>query len=173
MTAGSDEARYEAAGQVWLVSWFPATDRPEGCDHGAAAVCLSGDGSAVIVSPDGVAWDVPAGRPDPGETPIETMRREVLEEACAIVTDARCLGFVRSRCIAGREEGLTLVRAFWLATVEVKPWAPKFEIRHRDFVAPAHLIERLGLPDPLGQMLQRACAVAGLRVAPEPQAPSG
>ena len=162
MTGDTHEIPYESAGQTWLVSWHPATDRPEGRDHGAAAVCLADNGLVVIVSRDGVAWDVPAGRPEPGEAPTETLVREVLEEACATVTEARCLGFVRSRCVAGAEEGLTLVRGFWLASVIVEPWEPRHEIAHRDFVHPDRLLDRLGLPAPLGLMLRRACEVAGV-----------
>jgi hypothetical protein len=39
--------------------------------------------------------------------------REIMEEACARVTGARLLGFVRGRCADGREKGLVLVRSIW------------------------------------------------------------
>jgi len=39
-----------------------------------------------VISPDGGIWDLPAGRPVPGENWEETLRREMDEEACATVT---------------------------------------------------------------------------------------
>ena len=49
----------------------------------------------------------------------ETLRREVREEACVEVTDAKLLGFHRGECIRGHEKGLVLVRSLWLAKVQV------------------------------------------------------
>jgi hypothetical protein len=53
------------------------------------------------------------------------------EEACAIVMQARLLGFSRSICVAGSQKGLVLVRSNWRADVELAPWNPQFEIPYR------------------------------------------
>lgn len=66
-------------------------------------------GGLVLISHDGDHWGFPAGRPEENEQPEETLVREVLEEACALVTDYRLLGFSRSLCIEGHERGLVLV----------------------------------------------------------------
>jgi predicted NUDIX family NTP pyrophosphohydrolase len=71
----------------------------------------------MLVSHDGIEWDWPAGRTEGDETWELTLRREILEEVCATVVDARLLGFCRSVCIAGREADLVLVRSFWRARV--------------------------------------------------------
>ncbi len=102
----------------------PAASAPPGQPHGANAFCLTSDGDVVLISPDGERWGWPGGRPEPGESWEQTLRREISEEACATVTGARLLGFVRSRCTSGREEGLVLVRSIWLAEVTVLPWQP-------------------------------------------------
>ena len=57
--------------------------------------------------------------------------------AGAIVTGARLLGAVRSRCLSGPEEGLVLVRSIWRAEVTLLPWRPEYEIRFRR-VVPTH-----------------------------------
>jgi hypothetical protein len=71
-----------ANGQGWLVSWHCASNPPDGTPHGAEGVCLTTAGDVVLVSQDGVRWSLPAGRPELGETWEDTLRREVLEEAC-------------------------------------------------------------------------------------------
>jgi ADP-ribose pyrophosphatase YjhB (NUDIX family) len=84
-------------------------------------------GSIVVISPDGVIWDLPAGRPEPGENWEQTLRREMDEEACATVTGARLLGFTRGQCLTGPERGRVLVRSVWRADVELRPWEASFE----------------------------------------------
>ena len=77
--------------QDWLVSWHDATSPPEGTPHGASGLCVTATGEIVITSADAVLWDLPGGRPEGEETWEQTLRREVLEEACATVKEARLL----------------------------------------------------------------------------------
>ncbi len=53
---------------------------------GAAAVAIDGDGRVCLLrqfrhAAGGWLWELPAGRRDPGEAPLATARRELLEEA--------------------------------------------------------------------------------------------
>ena len=128
----------------WLVSWHPPPDPPDGIPHGAEGVCVTPAGDVVLISPDGELWDLPAGRPEPGETWEDTLRREMLEEACATVVAARLLGFVRGECVAGPERARILVRSIWRADVELGPWRPLHEIPHRRVVGPADVEGTLG-----------------------------
>jgi ADP-ribose pyrophosphatase YjhB (NUDIX family) len=138
-----EEFRVRADGQDWIVSWYPPPIAPDGRSHGSAGVCVTCDGSIVLVGTDGVHWSMPAGRPEGDETWEQTLRREVAEEACATVTEAKLLGFCRSFCVEGREEGLALVRSFWRAQVELGKWEPKFEISHRQVFAQAEVLSNL------------------------------
>ncbi|MEV4513181.1 NUDIX domain-containing protein [Dactylosporangium sp. NPDC049525] len=155
--------------QDWLVSWHPPGERPAGRQHGANGVCLAG-ADLVLISDQGVHFGLPGGRPEADETDLETLCREMREEACVRVTEARLLGVARSECIAGPELGLVLIRSFWRAEVVVDPWEPRFEIPHRRVVpAAAALDEVWDYADGSVRIMARVLAEAGLaQVRPAP-----
>jgi NAD(P)-dependent dehydrogenase (short-subunit alcohol dehydrogenase family) len=70
---------------------------------------------------DGERWGWPGSRPEDDESWEQTLRREVLEEACAAVVGARLLGFCRSARLTGPEQCLVLARSIWLAEIELMP----------------------------------------------------
>jgi ADP-ribose pyrophosphatase YjhB (NUDIX family) len=147
-------------GQDWRVAWCPPSEPPRGTPHGAEAVCVAA-GRIVVVSPDGRRWGLPAGRPEPGERWVDTMRREVAEEACAEVTDCRLLGFSRGLCVRGPQEGLVLVRSMWRAEVRLAPWEPEFEMAHRRLLPVEAAFGALSFPEGLGPFNRRLFAEAG------------
>jgi hypothetical protein len=157
-----EEVSIQAGGQAWLVSWHPPVSPPAGKPHGASGVCVTAGGGIILISTDGRRWGLPGGRPERDETWEETFRREMLEEACATVVQARLLGFGRSRCIEGHEAGLVIVRSWWRADVALAPWEPQFEIPYRR-VFPAEAVwdeldrsEECGLDRVLARMLREA-----------------
>ncbi|MFI9771279.1 NUDIX domain-containing protein [Streptomyces sp. NPDC052415] len=81
-------------GHEWRAGWYPPPDPPPGTWHGSAGVCVVED-RIVLVTGDGSRWGLPGGRPEPGEDWYATLQREVEEEACATVVEARLLGFSR------------------------------------------------------------------------------
>jgi ADP-ribose pyrophosphatase YjhB (NUDIX family) len=84
-------------GGTWSVGWHSPVSVPEGTPHGANAFCVTADDQVVLISNDGKRWGWPGGRPEGDESWEQTLRREVLEEACALVRNARLLGFA-ARC---------------------------------------------------------------------------
>ncbi|MDG4798308.1 NUDIX hydrolase [Micromonospora sp. WMMD1082] len=153
-----------SGGQRWLTSWHPVDAAPEGRNHGAAGVCVGNDGrDLVLISPDQVHWGFPAGRPEGSETLGETLAREMREEACVEVLDARLLGFARSECVEGHERGLVLVRSYWLANVAIGSWEPQFEVAHRKVVPAAEATRYVRDPDAVATRIStRALIEAGL-----------
>jgi ADP-ribose pyrophosphatase YjhB (NUDIX family) len=148
-------------GGDWRVGWYPAPGPPPGTPHGAAAVCVS-DGRVVLVSGDGQRWGLPGGRPEPGEQWVDTLRREVGEEACAVVEHARLLGFTRGTCVGGPEAGLVLVRSMWWAQVRLERWAPRFEIALRRLVPAREALRLVISAEPnVGPIYRRMFAEAG------------
>lgn len=158
-------------GEDWRVGWYPPPDPPPGTPHGAAGVCVSGD-RIVLVSSDGQRWGLPGGRPEQGERWVATLRREVGEEACAVVEGARLLGFTRGRCVRGPEKGLVLVRSMWLAEVRLQRWTPRFEITHRRLVPTDEALRSVTTAEPdVGPIYRRMFAEAGISPADQGDRP--
>lgn len=149
-------------GRFW-VAWHGPDTLPEGRPHGAAGICVSDGSDLALISHDGVHWGFPAGRPEGDETDRETLDREMWEEACARVRDARLLGYSRSECVDGSEKGVVLVRSYWLADVDIAPWEPQFEIRHRRIVPVTEARAQVRDPDVAATRISlRALAEVGL-----------
>jgi ADP-ribose pyrophosphatase YjhB (NUDIX family) len=161
MIRDGQELRILADGQVWAVSWHPPPTPPDGTPHGAAGVCVTSEGEVVLVSNDGEQWDLPAGRSEADESWEQTLRREMLEEACAAVLRTRLLGFSRGACLEGHEQGLVLVRSLWRADVELAPWNPQFEIAHRRLVTAVEL-RVLPIGGAFAPLIRRALSEAGV-----------
>ncbi|MGH3389790.1 MAG: NUDIX domain-containing protein, partial [Actinomadura sp.] len=140
--------------QEWHVAWYPPPDPPPGTPHGAEAVCVAGD-RILVVSKEGRRWGLPAGRPEPHEQWVDTMRREVREEGCAEVTDCRLLGFSRGVCVRGPQRGLVLIRSMWRAEVRLDPWDPHFEMTHRRLLPAEEVFQSLTIADGLGPFYRR------------------
>ena len=156
------EIAVRSTGGDWIVAWHPGSSIPEGTPHGATAICLTAGGGLVLISGDGERWGLPGGRPEGDESWEQTLNREVLEEACAIVIEARLLGFTQGRCLSGPEAGLVLVRSMWRAEVELMPWQPQFEILHRRVVAAAEWPAHLWIDEGFEPIFRRAFVEAGL-----------
>jgi ADP-ribose pyrophosphatase YjhB (NUDIX family) len=162
MARDREEEPVPNGGDEWRMAWHPPDAVPPGTPHGANAFCVTADGDVVLISPDGSRWGWPGGRPERGELWEDTLRREMLEEACAEVASARLLGFVRSRCVSGAEEGLVLVRSIWRADVSLRPWQPEFEIPFRRVVPARDLALNLWMEDGAEPIYSRAAREAAL-----------
>jgi len=157
-----EEFEVRSNGGDWLTSWHSPLAVPEGTPHGANAFCVTADHGVVLISNDGERWGWPGGRPEGDECWEETLRREILEETCAVVRKAQLLGFCRGVCLTGPEQGLVLVRSVWLAEVELMPWEPNFEVGHRRVVPSTELRSHMWMEEGYEPIYHRAMAEAGL-----------
>ncbi len=72
-----------------LVQYSPVTQ--------AYGICITPENTAAVVSEDeGSNWTLPGGSVEPGETLVETLVREVDEEADVTIKDIRLLGLQKS-----------------------------------------------------------------------------
>lgn len=159
----AQEIQVRSNGGDWVIFWSRPGDVPAGTPHGANAFCVSENGSEVVlISPDGERWGWPGGRPEPGESWEDVVRREVREEACSVVITARLLGFVRASCTSGAEAGATLVRSIWRTVVRIDRWEPRHEVQHRDVIPVHDLARRLWMEDGFEPIYARAAYEADL-----------
>jgi hypothetical protein len=149
-------------GGDWLTAWYPPIAVPAGRPHGANGFCVTADDCVVLISNDRERWGWPGGRPEGDESWEETLRREILEETCCVVSGARLLGFCRSVCLTGPETDLVLVRSVWRAEVDVMPWRPSFEIGYRQLVPAHELLSQLWMEEGFEPIYYRALTEAGL-----------
>lgn len=116
---------------------------PDGEPFGAAAICLTPAKNVVLVRWTGGEWMIPGGRPEPGESWEDTMRREVMEEALAQVKTAQLVGYVRGERPQSDGKPRIKVRSLWKVDVDLLPWHPQHEMVDRIEVAPSQALDEL------------------------------
>lgn len=75
-------------------------------------------------------WTIPGGHPEQGENPLETLNREVLEEACLTITTPHYLGAVE---VVENNQIYYQLRYF-AQVKEIYPFNQEWEISERKFV---------------------------------------
>jgi 8-oxo-dGTP pyrophosphatase MutT (NUDIX family) len=143
-----------------VVSWHPASACPDGVPFGASGICVAPTGEIALVSVDAKSWFLPGGRPEGRETAAETLRREMREEACVSVQQARLLGYCQIADTGGPGGGVPKVRAWFRAEVRVEEWDPQFEIPHRCLVPPLEVRGRITVEEGEWPLINRALVEA-------------
>ncbi len=88
------------------------------------------DDNQLLIVKNGNTWTVPGGHPEQGETYLDTLNRELMEEACVTLKDINYLGAVEVV-----ENGEIYYQLRYTAKVnELRPFVQEWEIGERLFV---------------------------------------
>jgi len=125
-------------GRTLTATWLPAPFMPA-LDQvtQASGVCFTGSGKIVLVAGHAGKWALPGGHVEPGETLEQTLAREVLEEACATVTQSEYLGAQEVIDPDNPTGSRAYYQARFWARVELKRFEPRFERMQRTLIAPS------------------------------------
>lgn len=83
------------------------------------------------------SWTIPGGHPELGETPLETLNREIFEEACVTVKDIKFLGAVEVV-----EKGETYYQLRYTAKIDkIFDFKKEWKTSERKFVDLNNLID--------------------------------
>ena len=88
------------------------------------------DKNQILIVKNGKTWTIPGGHPEQGETHLETLNREMMEEACVTLKDINYLGAVEVV-----ENNETYYQLRYTAKVdEILPFKQEWEISERLFI---------------------------------------
>lgn len=124
----------------------------------ALGLCFTRVGDLVLVQLDDAFWTLPGGTVEPGEELKATLTREVWEEACSRVTQAR---YLASQHVSDPEnpDGLTsYYQSRWWARVELEAWDPCHETTARRLVGREELCQEISWEET--SILERLLALA-------------
>lgn len=98
--------------------------------HTQVSSYIFNEQNQLLIVKNGKTWTIPGGHPEENETPLDTLKREVMEESCITLKDVNYLGAVEVV-----EDGKTYYQlrytAHVLKTLEFKQ---EWEISERLFV---------------------------------------
>ena len=84
----------------------------------------------LLIVKNGNTWTIPGGHPETKETPIETLNREVMEEACVTIKDIKYMGAVE---VVENDNKYYQLR--YIAKIDkILPFKEEWETNERTFV---------------------------------------
>lgn len=102
----------------------------------ASGVCYKEYGWVVLVTKDGISWQLAGGHPEPGESIEQAFVREVAEETGAEVLEMRYLGAQEVNHPDNPDGMKVYYQARFWAKVRLGEFIPQFEVIERRCFAP-------------------------------------
>lgn len=117
--------------------------------------CLDDNNRILIVRDEG-GWGFTGGHPEPGESPEETLRREVAEEACVSLGEPKFIGYLEVMDPKNELGDTHYIQLRYMADIKtVSDFKKEFETFERKFVDIGSLpqyISWINSPTGRGQM---------------------
>ena len=148
---------YEMISDTCKMLWMEGYElKDEDVYTQVSAYVFNDDGEMLVVKNEGEnTWTIPGGHPEPGETKLESLEREMMEEACIVLKDINYLGAVNVI-----EPGKDYYQLRYTAHVgELKPFVQEMEISERAWVKPENLKQYITWADGISFKAQVESAV--------------
>ncbi|HJD05645.1 MAG TPA: NUDIX hydrolase [Candidatus Onthoplasma faecipullorum] len=127
---------YEKLSESCQITWrenFSLEDKK----YTQVSAYVFNDENQLLIVKNGNTWTIPGGHPEAGETKLETLSRELMEEACLTIKDVQYLGAVEVQ-----EDGKNYYQLRYFAKVDkILPFVQEWEINERKFVDLENLSE--------------------------------
>jgi len=132
--------KWKSDGRDAVSKWIPSKNyknfKPITQVYG---VCFNKKGEVLIIKDEGrTEWKLPGGTPEKGETPEETLKREIMEEATVVLGDCEMIG-----CQETKIDGKVVYQLRYVAVIEeikkhtidpaTKRWVERKFIDVKDF----------------------------------------
>lgn len=121
--------------RTYEFTWTEGGDIPTQNVSQVSGYIFNEKGEMLIVKNDN--WTIPGGHPEAGESNLETLKREVLEEAMVEIDNIQYLGSVTVVDIETKETKYQL--RFTALVLSIHDFKEKFETSERVFVDPKNL----------------------------------
>lgn len=112
--------------KIWWDENFELTNEK----HTQVSGYIFNDKNQLLIVKNGKTWTIPGGHPEEGETPLETLKREVMEEGCVTLKDIKYLGGVE---VVDKDEVYYQLR-YTAKAHEILPFRDEWETSERLFV---------------------------------------
>ena len=124
------------------ISWFPRGKKIPPRVTQVSGYCFNKKGEVLIVKNKNGHWNFPGGHPEEKETPVETLKREIWEEAKVEIKEECLIGYQKIECLQKPylKEGKTHHQLRYICLVKkISKFTADFETRERKFVKQDHL----------------------------------
>ncbi len=141
-------------GREVFLEWIESEVIPKGISISQVTGYCVDDGGRVLLVKNKRGWGFPGGHPESGETPEETLHREVGEEACVKIKQPVLIGYMEVKDPENESvEGKHYIQLRYKALVDVvQDFRKEFETSARTFVDTAALGEHVSwISSPTGQ----------------------
>lgn len=144
-------------GREVFLEWIESESIPKNTKISqVVGYCIDGTGKILIIK-NKRGWGFPGGHPEPEETSIDTLSREVREEACVTIREPKLIGYMEVKDPKNESvEGKHYIQLRYLAKIEtVNEFKKEFETSERDFVdvnSLSQYISWINSPTGAGQM---------------------
>lgn len=112
--------------KIWWAEGFELTNEK----YTQVSGYVFNDKNQLLIVKNGKNWVIPGGHPEFNETHVETLKREVMEEACVTLKDIKYLGAVE---VVENSETYYQLR-YTASVLNVLPFKNEWETSERIFV---------------------------------------